>query len=98
MESTLKKATDDTPVDLETPDSYLPPPPDSSAKTDPTTVDLESATVGALAPYCIHYSLTENWNSAFSEYIRDTLGGTDVISYVRFILYAFIMRLLSIKS
>ena len=86
MESTPTKETVD--VELETPDGFLPPIPDSSAKTDPdpTKVNLASATVEELFPYCNHYSLIEDWNNAFSEYINATLSGNDIISYVRFVL------------
>ena len=91
MQSTpAKDSVDVFPYDVEqeTPDGGLPPIPDSPAKTkpDPTKVDLATATVEELFPYCNHYSLLEDWNPAFSTYIKTILNGADVIGYVRYVL------------
>ena len=49
--------------------------------------ELETATISALGPYCNYWSLQEDWNKPFSDYIVHALNGEDVIGYIRFILF-----------
>ena len=59
----------------------------SSALPALTHEDLGTATIQALRPYCVYWSLQEDWNKPFSDYIVHALNGEDVIGYIRFILF-----------